>query len=99
MLIAFFDSKSLINHEFVPEGQAVNAKVYEGILKRLLQRIRRVRPELYQSVQRHFLHDNARRHTAIRVLNFLAQPKVTVFVHPPYSPDLAPADFSFPSLK
>ena len=34
------------------------------------------------------------------LLNFLVQRKITVFPHPPYSPDLAPADFFlFPRLK
>ena len=94
VLIAFPDSKGLIHHEFVPEGQTVNAGVYGGVLKRLVQRIRRIRPELYQSGQWNFLHDNARSRTVIRVLNFLAQRKVTVLPHPPHSPDLAPADFS-----
>ena len=64
MLITFLDSKGSIYHEFLPEGQSVNAEVDEGLLKRLLQHIRRVRPELYQSGQWNFLHDNARPHTA-----------------------------------
>ncbi|GBM57467.1 Putative uncharacterized protein FLJ37770 [Araneus ventricosus] len=72
---------------------------YEGVLKRLLQRIRQVRPQLYQSGQWKLLHDNARPHTAIRVRQFLATRKVTVLEHPPYSPDLASADFLFPRLK
>jgi len=32
-------------------------------------------------------------HNATIVKQFLAQGKVTVFDHPPYSPDLAPADY------
>ncbi|GBN79472.1 hypothetical protein AVEN_131700-1 [Araneus ventricosus] len=39
LLIAFFDSKGLIHHEFVPAGTTVKAESYEGVLKRLLQRI------------------------------------------------------------
>ncbi|GBM98766.1 hypothetical protein AVEN_73191-1 [Araneus ventricosus] len=39
------------------------------------------------------LHDNAHPHTEIRVHNVLAQRRVTVIAHAPYSPDLAPADF------
>ncbi|GBM80430.1 hypothetical protein AVEN_145764-1 [Araneus ventricosus] len=100
LLIAFFDSKGLIHHEFVPAGTTVNAESYEGVLKRLLQRIRRVRPQLYQSGQWKLLHVNARPHTAIHVRQFLATRKVTVLKHPPYSPDLAPTDFFlFPRLK
>ena len=44
-----------------------------------------------------FLHDNAPSHSATIVKQFLAQRKVTVLDHPPYSPDLAAADyFLFP---
>jgi hypothetical protein len=43
------------------------------------------------------LHDNAPAHCAHQ---FLAQHGVPVLDHPPYSPDLAPADFFlFPRLK
>ncbi|GBN27336.1 hypothetical protein AVEN_21559-1 [Araneus ventricosus] len=84
---------SLIHHEFVPAGTTANAESSERVLKRLLQRIRRVRPQLYQSGQWKLLHDNACPHTAIRVRHFLARRKVTVLEHPLYSPDLAPADF------
>ncbi|GBN95816.1 Mariner Mos1 transposase [Araneus ventricosus] len=94
------ECKGLIHHECVPAGTIVNAESYEGVLKLLLQSIRRVRPQLYQSGQWKLLHDNARPHTAIRVRQFLATRKVTVLEHPPYSPDLAPADFFlFPRLK
>jgi len=44
MLIAFFDSNSIIHKEFVPVGQTVNSASYEEVLKRLLRRIHRVRP-------------------------------------------------------
>jgi transposase len=39
------------------------------------------------------LHDNALSHNATIVKQFLAQEKVTVLEHRPYSPDLAPADY------
>ena len=46
------------------------------------------------------LNDNAPAHTAGSVRRFLAQKQVPVLNHPPYSPDLAPADyFLFPKLK
>jgi len=46
------------------------------------------------------LHDNAPSHNATIVKQFLAQRKVTVLDHPPYSPDLEPADyFLFPKGK
>ena len=46
------------------------------------------------------LHGNAPAHTSSIVIDYLARKKVTVLPHPPYSPDLAPADFFlFPKLK
>ena len=84
MLISFFDSHGIIHKEFVPPGQTVNAAFYEQVLKRLLQRIRRVRPELHRTGSWVLLHDNAPAHDAIRVRQFLAQRSVTVIDHQPY---------------
>ncbi|KAJ8886113.1 hypothetical protein PR048_012322 [Dryococelus australis] len=49
MLIAFFGNDGIIQKEFVSAGQTVNAASYEQVLKRLLQRIRRIRPELHRT--------------------------------------------------
>ena len=48
-----------------------------------------------------FLHwDNAPVHTAMVILKFLAKKRIKLLSHPPYSPDLTPADyFLFPKLK
>ena len=100
MLIAFFDSKGLIHREFVPNGQTVNAKFYLEVMKRLMHRIRRIRPEYRLPGSWTLLHDNAPAHTATLLTRFYAENKITVLSHPPYSPDLAPADyFLFPKLK
>ena len=100
MLIAFFGSDVIIHKEFVPVGQTVNSAFYEEVLKRLLRHIHRVRPEMHRTGQWMLLHDNAPAHCAIRVHQFMAQRGVPVLNHPPYSPDLVPADFFlFPRLK
>jgi len=100
MLIAFFDSNGIIHKEFVPAGQIVNSAFYKEVLKRLLRRIHRVWPELHRTRQWMLLHNNTPAHCAIYVHQFLAQHGVPVLNHPPYSPDLAPADFFlFPRLK
>ena len=42
-----------------------------------------------------FLHwDNAPVHTAMVILEFLAKKSIKLLSHPPYSPDLTPADYS-----
>ncbi|GFX66582.1 mariner Mos1 transposase [Trichonephila clavipes] len=66
MLIAFFDSKGLIYKEFLPES------TYAEVLKRLLQRMRRLHSEYAKQSSCILLHDNARPHTALVVRQFLA---------------------------
>jgi transposase len=45
-------------------------------------------------------HDNSPAHTSLLIREFLAKNEITVVPQPPYSPDLAPADFFlFPKLK
>ena len=96
MLIAFFDA-GVIHREVVPEGQRVNVEFYVGVLDRLLKRIRRVRTAKFQSSEWFLLHNNAPSHNAAIVKKFLTNRNVAVLHHPPYSPDLAPADyFLFP---
>ena len=69
-------------------------------MERLLNRIRRVRPGMCESGDWFLLHDNAPSHNATIVKQFLAQRKMAVLDHPPYSPVLAPADyFLFPKVK
>ena len=63
--------------------------------------LRKKRPALYNNIENVILHhDNASSHTAARTqleINVLGLQRA---VHPPYSPDLAPLDFSyFPQLK
>jgi len=100
MLVIFFDWQGVIHNEFVPEGETINAVYYKGVMERLLNRIRRVRPGMCESGDWFLLHDNAPSHNATIIKQFLAQQKVTVLDHPSYSPDLVPADyFLFQKVK
>ncbi|GBM14083.1 hypothetical protein AVEN_209970-1 [Araneus ventricosus] len=75
-------------------GQTVNKELYLEILKRIRDAIRRKRPEKWTT------NDYAPPHCALIVKKYLARHSVTTLEHPPYSPDLAPADFyPFPRLK
>ncbi|KMQ82458.1 hypothetical protein RF55_22900 [Lasius niger] len=90
----------VIHHEFLPPNMTINGQFYTEVLDRLRKRIRRVRPHFRQNGSWLLLHDNARPHIALPVRLFLAQHCVVELQHPPYSPDLAPADFFlFPKLK
>jgi len=45
-------------------------------------------------------HDNAPAHASLLIRSYLAKHQTSVVPHPPYSPDLAPADIlTFPKLK
>jgi hypothetical protein len=57
MLIIFFDSQGVVQKEFVPEGETVNAEFYKGVLDRLLKRIQRVRPAAFCSRDFILLHE------------------------------------------
>ena len=70
------------------------------VLDRLLKRIRQVRTAKFQSNEWFLLYDNAPSHNAGIAKKFLVNRNVAVLHHPPYSPDLAPADyFLFPKSK
>jgi len=100
MLVIFFDWLGVIHKEFVPEGGTINAAYYKGVMERLLNTVRSVRPGMCECGDWFLLHDNAPSYNAAIVKQFLAQRKVTVLDHPPYSSDLAPADyFLFPKVK
>ena len=90
MLVYFYDSKGIIHHEFVPEGQTVTGSFYLSVLERLWKRIRRVPTEYSAPGSWFLLHDNAPVHRAVVVQEFLARKQVCVLHHPPYSPDLSP---------
>lgn len=100
MLVIFFDIHGVVHREFVPQGQTVNAAFYCDILRRLREDIRRKRPGLWRNGNWVLQHDNAPAHTALKTREFLGQTNTIVAPHPPYSPDLAPADFFlFPKMK
>ncbi len=101
MLILFFDSKGVIHHEYVPEGQTVNAAFYIQVLDCLCKRIARVRPEMWRDRKFFLLHNKARPHTAVIVQQFLTKKGKAQLSHPPYLPDLTPSprQFRFPKIK
>jgi len=100
LLIVFFDWKGIVHHEFVPRGQMVNQQLYQDVLARLGDAVRRKRPELWENQTWMLHHDNVPGHASLLIRSYLAKLQTSVVPHPPYSPDLAPADFFlFPKLK
>ena len=100
MMEVFFDQDGIVHLEFLPPKMIVTAKVYIGILARLREAIRRKRPKLWEQNSFQLLHDNAPAHTATPTFAAMVETSMKVLQHPPYSPDLVPADFwFFPYLK
>ena len=94
------DIRGIVHYEFVPAGQTVNKVYYLEVLKRLREKVRRKRPELFANNSWILHHDNAPAHTALSVREFLATKQISVLEHPAYSQDLAPIDFFlFPKIK
>jgi histone-lysine N-methyltransferase SETMAR len=99
-LITFFDKQGVIHKAFVPERQRVNSAFYVEVIGRLLKSISRVRPQFRAEGSWFLLNDNAPSNSALVIKIFLAKHGVVEISHPPYSPDLAPADlFLFPTVK
>ena len=94
MLISFFDANGIVHSEFVPNGRTVNQAFYLKVQKRLHDAVRWKRPELWQNGG-WWLHHNAPVHRVLSVKQSLTKNGMTQFIHPPYSPDLAPCDFFF----
>jgi len=97
---ANFNARRIIHYECIPNGQTVNQVYYLEVLKRLREKVRRKRPELFanNSWILHYLNTPA--HTALSLREFLATKQITVLEHPAYSPDIAPSDFFlFPKIK
>jgi hypothetical protein len=100
MLIVCFDWKGIVHHEFVPHGETVNKEFYLKVMKRLMEAVRRKRPEAWTNKTWMLHHDNAPAHASLIIREFLAKQETIVVPQPPYSTDLAPADFFlFPKLK
>ena len=96
----FFDWKDIVHHEFVPRGKMVNRQLYQEVLARLKDPVHRKRPELWKTRTWMLHHDNAPAHASLLIRSYLAKHQTSVVPHPPYSPDLAPAEFfPFPKLK
>ena len=69
-------------------------------MRRLREQIRRKRSDLWKENSWILHHDNAPSHKAFIVNEFLAKNSTNIIEQPPYSPDMAPADFFlFPKLK
>jgi histone-lysine N-methyltransferase SETMAR len=99
MLIIFFDIEGIVHKEFVLADQTINSAYYCDVLRQLRENLRRLRPKLWRQKNWLLHHDNTPSHTSFFTTEFLSKNNMTVISHPPYSPDLAPRDFSQPPVE
>ncbi len=94
MVLSFFDMEGLVYQHYAPLGTSINADYFIKVLQAFLKVFRRKRAEMAENGW--ILHfDNAPSHTANLTKTFMARKGIRTIRHPPYSPDLAPADFFF----
>ena len=99
MVFSFLDCRRTIYTKYVPVGTKINSGLHCDVMANFLKVFHRKRPQL-ASGEWHFHWDNAPVHTATVTVDFLAKRDIRLIAHPPYSPDLAPADFFlFPKAK
>jgi hypothetical protein len=100
MLIIFFDINRIVGKVFVLAGQTDNSAYYCDVLQQLRENVQRLCSKLWRQKNWLLHHDNALSHTSFFTREFLTKNNITVVIHPPYSPDLAPCDFShFSSIE
>jgi histone-lysine N-methyltransferase SETMAR len=90
----------VVAQRIIPKGQTVNSGFYCDVFRRKRENVRRRRPELWKEQTWLLHHDKIPSHTSVQTQQFLAEQKMAVIPHPPYSPDSAPCDFFlFPKMK
>jgi hypothetical protein len=77
------------------EKHTLSVQMLDETIKRLIPQIHHIRPEFQKRGFWYLLHDNAPAHSLSAVSEILAKREVPVLSHPPYSSDLALADFFF----
>ncbi|UYV71195.1 hypothetical protein LAZ67_8002127 [Cordylochernes scorpioides] len=76
-IVGIKTNRGIIHKEFVPAGQTITEEYYLNFLKRLIVRIRRIRPEYRDEDSWCLLHDNAPSHSSLIVRRFLAKNNVS----------------------
>ncbi len=92
MLVIFFDCKGVVYREFY-QNETMTGVKYLALLQRLLTAIQHRRTEEWRRGTFVLHDDNAKPHRCGVVSNWVNRRHIRTMTHPPYSPDLAPADF------
>jgi len=92
----FWDMHVVLLLHFSPPPETVNSAAYQATLKKLKRAVQRKRPQMSDK-RVLLLHDSVQPHIAHAKGNLLERWGWEILEHPPYSPYLAPSDFSSPT--
>ena len=85
-----------IHQSWLAKGLGLLCWGFKGVQEEILLE----EAALFKSGQWHFHQDNAPVNNSILITDYLTKMGIKTILHPPYSPDLAPCDFSlFPKLR
>ncbi|CAF3468970.1 unnamed protein product [Rotaria socialis] len=87
MLSVWSGVNGIIHWELLPNGCTITAELYYQQLDRVAEKLKGKQDRIY------YLHDNAKPHVAKSAYEKLLKLGWITIPYPPYSPDLAPADY------
>jgi len=92
MLTVFWNTEGFIIIDLLPEGLKFNSEYFiNNILERIYQMTSDLCLKSRHKITLHF--DNARVHTARKVIQYMDLHRMKRAPHPPFSPDIAASDF------
>jgi histone-lysine N-methyltransferase SETMAR len=98
MVTAFWDSPGILLIDYLEKGKSKSGVYFGSSFDKLKAKIATKRPHLKEKVLLH--QDNACVHTSTVAMAKIHELQFELIDHPPYSPDLAPSEFSlFPKFK
>jgi histone-lysine N-methyltransferase SETMAR len=96
MAFVFWDAEGILFIDYLEKGKTITGEYYSNPLTRRDKKIREKRPGL-QKKKIIFHQDNASVHKNVLAVGKLKDLHYELLEHLPYSPDLAPSDFSLSS--
>ncbi|QQP36921.1 Uncharacterized protein FKW44_022164, partial [Caligus rogercresseyi] len=99
MVLSFFDNCGVIFQHYLPMRTSVTMAVFKDVMDMFLKKFKENWPEMAKR-DWYFHFGNAPCYTANSTKELLSKKRIKVIDHPPYSPDLASADFFyFPVIR
>nr|XP_042901741.1 histone-lysine N-methyltransferase SETMAR-like [Parasteatoda tepidariorum] len=94
LLCIWWDCRGIIYKEYLKSGQAINSTIYSNMLIKVSDAIHEKRKNEFRRKVVLFHQDNSRPHVSAMTGWTLNTLEWDLMQHPPYSPDMAPSDYS-----